>query len=267
MSIKPIGVQLYSLRSYAEKDFAAVLKKVADIGYKYVEPAGLWNIRPRDFRKILDDLGLEMISSHTPWCNYWTQLGECMDTADALGLDKVVCGYWEKDYDDLDSIKRTAENTNKMMEILKRNGLTLFQHNHYMEFRRLDGRIKYDIYREMCPGIKFEMDCFWSTNHGVEDSVEMLKQFADDTILIHMKDGVTTQQVSGDNMVNGFQQCKVDLMPLGTGELPIPQLVKAMPDHIQAIIVELDYCNVEMNQAIEQSYHYMVDNGLAYGNK
>ena len=40
--MKPIGVQLYSLRELAAKDFAAVLKKVADIGYKYVEPAGFW---------------------------------------------------------------------------------------------------------------------------------------------------------------------------------------------------------------------------------
>ena len=34
----PIGVQLYSLRELAQKDFVAVLKKVADIGYKLVEP-------------------------------------------------------------------------------------------------------------------------------------------------------------------------------------------------------------------------------------
>ena len=60
--MKPIGVQLYSLRSLAQDDFVSVLKKVADIGYKYVEPAGLWNLRPREFKKIIADLGLEMIS-------------------------------------------------------------------------------------------------------------------------------------------------------------------------------------------------------------
>ena len=267
MTPKPIGVQLYSLREYAKKDFISELEFVARVGYKYVEPAGLWNIRPREFRKVIDDLGLQMISSHTPWANHSYELGEVMDTADALGLDKVVCGYWEKEFADLDAIKRTAENTRGMMEILKRNGFTLFEHNHYMEFRRLDGRIKYDIYRELCPGIKFELDCFWSTSNGNEDAVEMLKMFADDTILLHMKDGVTTQNVSGDNMVNGFQQCKVDLMPLGTGTLPIPELIKAAPDHVEAVIVELDYCNIEMRKAIEQSYHYLVDNGLATGNK
>ena len=56
--LKPLAVQLYSLRQYAEKDFVAVLKRVADIGYKAVEPAGFWNLSPAEFKKIIDDAGL-----------------------------------------------------------------------------------------------------------------------------------------------------------------------------------------------------------------
>ena len=33
------------------------------------------------------------------------------------------------------------------------------------------------------------------------------------------------------------------------------------------IVVELDYCNIEMVAAIEMSYKYMTENGLAAGNK
>ena len=40
----PIGVQLYSLRELAQKDFVAVLKKVADIGYKLFETSGFWDV-------------------------------------------------------------------------------------------------------------------------------------------------------------------------------------------------------------------------------
>ena len=46
--LKPIDVELYSLREYAEKDFAGVLKRVAAIGYKAVEPAGIWNLTPAE---------------------------------------------------------------------------------------------------------------------------------------------------------------------------------------------------------------------------
>ena len=60
---------------------------------------------------------------------------------------------------------------------------------------------------------------------------------------------------------------KIDLLPLGTGTLPIPELIKAAPAQVEAVIVELDYCNIDMWTAIEQSYKYMNENGLAEGNK
>ncbi len=265
--MKPIGVQLYSLREKVGYDFVSVLKRVADIGYKYVEPAGLWNIRPREFRKVLDDLGLDMVSSHTPWASDARDLGEIMDTADALGLKKIVCGYWIADFADLDAIKRTAENTNKMQEILAANGFTLVEHNHDFEFQRIDGKIKYEIYKELCPNLKYQIDCFWSTNRGTEDPVEMLKKFADKTVSVHMKDGVVTQNVSGDKLVKGILDRKVDLLPLGQGTLPIKEIVSALPESVEAIIVELDYSQVEMYQAIEESYKFMTENQLAKGNK
>lgn len=264
---KPIGLQLYSLRERAADDFPAVLKKAADIGYRYVEPAGFWNLRPTEFKKMIADLGLEMVSSHSPWARDPRVLGEIMEVADILGLDKIVCGYGPDEFKDLDSIKRTAERTRGILEVVGRNGFTLFQHNHDFEFQRLDGRLKYEIYREMVPGLKFQIDCFWSTNLGVEDPVEMLKLFADDTISIHMKDGVCKQDVGGREMVNGILERKVELMPLGTGTLPIKELVAAAPDSAQAIIVELDYCNIDMLTAVEQSYRYLVENGLALGNR
>ncbi|MBR0459130.1 MAG: sugar phosphate isomerase/epimerase [Victivallales bacterium] len=266
--LKPIGVQLYSLRQAASQDFVKVLKRVADIGYVNVEPAGFWNMRPSVFKKVIDDLGLKIISSHTPWAHEPKELGQLMDIADILGLKNMVCGYRGDDFKDMDSIKRTADNTRAMMEILQRNGFQLFQHNHDFEFQRLDGRIKYDIYRELVgPGLKFEIDCFWSTSLGKEDPVEMLKMFAKDTILLHMKDGHAEQRVVGNDMVNGILERHVELMPLGTGELPIPALIEAAPEQVESVIVELDSCIIDMDTAIEQSYHYLVDNHLAKGNK
>lgn len=263
MSLFPLSLQLYSLRAQAERDFVAVLKKVAAIGYKRVQPGGIWNLRPKELRHILDDLGLTMVSSHTPWANSASSLGEVMEIADALGLDSVVCGYSAKEFSSLDNIKATAENTNRMREILLRNGFVLFQHNHEFEFERLDGRLKYEIYRDLCLGIKFEIDCFWSTNLGKEDPVEMLKTFADDTILIHLKDGYCRQEVTGNAYVNGFLERHVDLQPLGRGELPIPALIGATPEQVREIVVELDYCDIDMFEAVKESFDYMISNKLA----
>ena len=264
---KPLSVQLYSLRERAEKDFVAVLKDVAAMGYKGVEPAGFWNIRPSQFRKIVNDLGMEIYSSHSPWAQNARNLGECMDIAASLGLDTIVCGYGPKEFENLDAIKRTAEMTSKMAQTLKENNFTLFQHNHAFEFERLDGRLKYDIYRELCPEVYFELDAYWSSNFGEEDPVENMKMLSDRTIFLHIKDGILRQAKAEQTMVNGLLDRKIDLVPLGTGDMNIPGVIAAAPEQVRCIVVELDYCNIDMTEAIAKSYKYMTENGLALGNK
>ena len=44
--VRDIGVQLYSLSEKSKEDFPSVLKLVADIGYKAVEPAGFFGLSP-----------------------------------------------------------------------------------------------------------------------------------------------------------------------------------------------------------------------------
>lgn len=268
---KPLAVQLYSLREYSKtkEDFIGVVKRVAEIGFQAVEPAGFHDIAPAEFKTLLDDLGLKLYSSHSPWIHNADEAPVIIDTLGQLGLDICVCGYGPNEFKDLDAIKATAENTNKIIEKLKPAGITLFQHNHYWEFERLNGKLKYDLYRELCPGVKYEIDCFWSTNKGSENAVNMLKDFAQDTILLHMKDGVCRQQASLDGLKNGLLDMKIDLLPLGTGDLPIKDLVKAAPDSVRAIVVELDYVaeGLDMWESIEKSYQFMTSNGLGAGNK
>ena len=65
-----IGLQLYTIRDAMGTDVTGSLKKVSDIGYKYLELAGYANgkfygYEPADFRKLVNDLGMEILSSHT----------------------------------------------------------------------------------------------------------------------------------------------------------------------------------------------------------
>ena len=263
---KKIALQLYSLRDYAKKDFPAALKKAAEIGFTAVEPAGFWNVRPSQFKKMVNDLGMEICSSHAPWAHTPDNLGEVMDLADDLGLKTVVCGYGPNDFKDLDAIRRTADNTNAMLEVLHANGYSLMQHNHYWEFQRLGGELKYEIYRKLCPGVQYQIDCYWSGAIGQEYPRKMLELFLNDTISIHMKDGAW-ENCEGITMKNGILDCQIDLLPLGEGELPIPDLIRLLPDRIENVIVELDYCRVEMFEALRRSYRYLVSTGLCRGNR
>jgi len=258
--IKPIDVELYSLREYCEKDFPGTLKRVADIGFKAVEPAGLWNREPAEVKKMLDDLGLKIFTDHSVGGKA-EESGRTAEKLHALGLNNVCTGFWQDAFADEDAIKRSADQTNTLIEAYKKYDITVYQHNHYWEFGRLpDGRLKYDVYDALCPDLKYQLDCFWSTNRGIEDPVAILMKYAPKCISIHIKDGKCYPDPNGG-------EPKVDLMPLGTGDLPIPELVKLIPDSVLSIIVELDYANIDMWDAITQSYHYMTSNGFAAGNK
>lgn len=255
----PISVQLYSLRGmmqsgYEKEDFIQVLKWVADVGYKGVEPAGFWGLTPKELRKITTDLGLEISSSHTPWFREPGQIQEIADTAGALGLKTACCGFGPDDFKDLDSIRRTADKVNKLQELAEQNGLTLFQHNHAWEFAKVDGRYAYDLYVELCPKIKFELDAYWSANHGANDPAEMVGRFRDRCILMHVKDGTFRPEIP--------------MLPLGTGKMDIPAVVAAADPAVNKwMIVELDCCAIDMNYALKLSYRYMVSNGICAGNK
>ena len=50
----PVGLQVYSVRDYAAKDLEGTMKKLKEIGYDYVEPAGLYNYTAEEYRAILD---------------------------------------------------------------------------------------------------------------------------------------------------------------------------------------------------------------------
>jgi hypothetical protein len=65
-----VGIQLYSVRDDMMKDPKGSLSQLAKIGYVYVEHANyvdqkFYGFLAPEFRKVLDGIGLKMISGHT----------------------------------------------------------------------------------------------------------------------------------------------------------------------------------------------------------
>ena len=65
MSRIPIALELYSVREDAAEDTVGTLEAVAKMGYEGVEFAGYYGHSAEDLRKICDDLGLQIIGTHT----------------------------------------------------------------------------------------------------------------------------------------------------------------------------------------------------------
>lgn len=252
---KPISVQLYSLRQQSEKDFVGVLKRVAKMGYKGVEPAGFYGLKPAELKKIVTDLGMVISSSHSPWISDVSKVQEAVDTAGVFGLDIVCTGYGPDDFKDIPTIKVTAEKTKKIVEKLKGTGLSLFLHNHYWEFERIDGKLKYDYFLDICPDVKLELDIYWAANFGAENPAKHLAAYKKRTILLHVKDGSLNR--SDENMT-----------AVGKGKNNIDEIIPAAdPNVLRWLVVELDNCGTDMYEAVEESYKYLVKKGFAEGNK
>ena len=65
---KQIGIEFYTVRDLMATDYEGVVAKLAQIGYKEVEPASGYNhMDPKSFRAMLDRYGLSMPSTHTDY--------------------------------------------------------------------------------------------------------------------------------------------------------------------------------------------------------
>lgn len=254
MRKRKLGVQMYSLRAEAEKfGLAYALKAVADMGYMVAQPAGFFDYagRPRELKALLNDLNLELAPCSMPI--KLDSIQETIDLAGELGLNQIIAGFYgPKNFETLDAIKATADEVNAVIEKLKPAGIDLVQHNHAWEFEQLDGRLKYDIYFELCPEVKVELDAYWSQNYGANNAADMMRHLYDRTVLIHMKDGTGRREGS-------------HIRPLGEGCLNIREILEAAPENIDNVIVELDTSPYNQIIALQKSYDYMVAQGLGIG--
>jgi sugar phosphate isomerase/epimerase len=249
--MKPIALQLYTVRDAAAAGFPAVLKRVAGIGYRGVEFAGLHGMAPAEVKRIVDDLDLEVSSAHMalPTTGNAQQL---IDECQTLGAPKLVTGPGGP-IDTMGNVLACADKLNAAVELLSGAGIAFGLHNHWAEFEEVEGRLPEDVLLNNVPGLFAQLDVYWITVGG-PDPVATVARLKDRAPLLHIKDGLV--------------EPKEPHTAVGQGKLDIPAIVKAAdPNVLDWLIVELDSCATDMWEAVEQSYAYMVGNGLAAGNK
>jgi len=252
-NIPAISVQLYSLREACATDFDGVLTRLAEIGFKGVEPFHLFDKTPQDFSAQVTALGMQVSSTHTPWVNRTDDLQEVIDTVQALGLTRAAGGFMPEDFADRETLQRTIEQTAAYVEALRPHGLTLFLHNHFWEFDDIDGRPAYHYLQDAVADVEFELDTYWAANFGHNDPVAELTRVRQRTPLIHVKDGP---------LIKGQANVAV-----GQGQMDIPALFAAAdPTVLSWAVVELDACDTDMMTAVADSYRYLTSHQLAQGN-
>ncbi|MGQ9619556.1 MAG: sugar phosphate isomerase/epimerase family protein, partial [Bacteroidales bacterium] len=220
-----VGLQLYSVRADMSKDPSGSLKQVSVMGYVYVEHANYVNgkfygYEPKDFRKVLDDLGLKMISGHTAlnpnhWDNSkkdfadsWKKL---VEDAAILGQQYVVSPAMNQaQYRTYDDLMKTMEIFNKAGELCKKYKMKFGYHNHDFEFKvEFNGEKMFDIIMKTIDPkmVIIQLDIGNLYNGGAR-AIDVVKKYPGRWENIHVKDEIQTESgryescIVGEGIVN-----------------------------------------------------------------
>lgn len=248
----PIALQLYTLREYAQQDFEGTVRRVAEMGYVGVEPAGFPGSTPEAAGRLFRELGLQVPSAHTG-----LPLGdtkhEVLDAMAAIGCPRIVTGKGPDDFNTMDKIKATCDLFNEANAAAKEAGLAFGIHNHWWEYTPVEGVYPYRVMLErLDPDILFEIDTYWVQTAGC-DVAEVLREVGERAPLLHIKDGpcVKTEPMTA----------------VGAGVMDFPAILAAAGDVPQWLIVEQDRTAGDMVADVKASYAYLVGNSLARGSR
>lgn len=225
-----VGLQLYTIRDAMAADVLGTLQKVSDLGYKNLELADYANgkfygYEPTEFRKIVNDMGMDIISSHTSV----EAEGITSESAKKMANDHAILGVkycvqpWIEEVDrNIESYKRMIGDWNEVGKIMKSTGIQFGYHNHNFEFANINGVVPYyDIFMPEMDAdlITMELDMYWATKAG-QDPVEMFNKYPGRFQLFHFKD-------MAEKSAPFYEVIKDDITSVGAGLIDFKRIYKA----------------------------------------
>ena len=233
------GIQLYSVRDVAKNDLYAALKCVADIGYKFVEFAGFFGNDAATVRGWLDELGLEVCSTHTdPEELTPGRIKETIEYHKTIGNKNIIMpGIW---YNTEKELNYSVELINYAKDALEKEGITLGYHNHYKEFYTMDyGKVVHKEF-ENRTDVDFEIDTFWAYYAG-EDPIALLERLKDRIKIIHLKDGLADRKGKA----------------LGEGYAPVKEVLEKAIELGFTIVVESEGLDPTGPEEVERCFKFL----------
>ncbi len=259
-NLGPIGVQLWSVKDVLEKDVPGTLQQLAAIGYKEIESfpgekGHYYGNDPKTFKKMLDDVGLKLVSSHvgsgtkTGKADGWQQatllnnFAALADKAAETGQTYLTCSWTDESL--RGDMKGVADMLNKSGEICKKAGLQFAYHNHDFEFKKVGDTTLYDYMLDNTNAdlVKYEMDIYWVVR-GERDPKEYFSKYNNRFHLGHIKDM--------------DKQDKTKNTEIGNGSINFADLIKAGKDAgMKHLIVEQESFTRPSMESMKMNYEYL----------
>ena len=232
------GLQLYSVRDVTESDLEGTLKKVAEIGYRYVEFAGFFGHSAEEVKAMLDRYGLIVSGTHSGLGDLDADFEGTVKYHKTIGnTNYIVPGAPTWTAAELDE---TIEKMNKYQPMLAAEGIRMAYHNHDGEFKpNADGQIPHEE-MERRTNIDFQIDTFWAFVAG-KDPVEVITRLKDRVHVIHLKDGLR----------NGHGYA------LGEGEAPVAAVREKAIELGMHMVVESETLQPDGISEVTRCFNYL----------
>ncbi len=250
---RPLGVQLYTVRSLVDQDLPGTLAAIRKIGYQTVETfVAEYKMSAGDLRKAILDAGLRVPSAHFGYNDFAARF----DYAKELGVECVVCSSIPASIaDSADGYKRAAEQYNAWGEQAKKLGFRFGFHNHNSEFKLYGGVPGLEILlANTDPSlVQWQMDVYWVAQAGF-DPVEMLRKHGSRMQSLHLKDRKPNVPTSTDT-----GPASAHFTEVGEGTLDWPSILRlAARYHIPNMYVEQDQTDRPPLESLKISYTNLV---------
>jgi len=217
-SIRPLGLELYTVRRELAADPERTLAAVAAIGYSYVEV--VWTglkTPPAALRTMLDHAGLRARSGHIgtrPLENGWEQQ---LDDARTLGHDYLfVASLPDSQRRTLDEWRQWADRLNRAGEIARRHDIWLGFHNEPDNFPPIEGKVPYDVFVERLDSsvVRLQFDIGNAAMAGA-DPLQYLTRWRERIASLHVKDVPTVGKMADTELGAGVLDLKTMLGAVG----------------------------------------------------
>lgn len=202
-----VGIQLYSVRDEMKADPMGTLKQLAAMGYKHVEHANyidrkFYGWQAKEFKKILNDLGMTMPSGHTVMrADHWDAGKKdftdawkyTVEDAAILGQQFVISPSMSEEVRRNESkLKQFMEIFNKSGELCKKSGMKFGYHNHHFEFNEKFGdQTLYDIIlTNTDPNLVMQQLDVGNMYNGGAKAGDIIKKYPGRFESMHVKDEV-----------------------------------------------------------------------------
>lgn len=238
--MKPVGLQLYTLRRPFGEDPIGTLERIKQVGYDSVEFAAPLDMDFAPLSARMKEIALDCPSVHVGLADINGRPERVLAVAKELGCRFIVLPFVDPKDADWHAVVKQID---AFAKVAKDQGFRFAYHHHHFEFDNSRGFRPFDVLvGESDPALlNFELDVYWLKKGG-EEPVDMINRLGGRVKLLHLKD-----MAPDGNMTD-----------VGSGTLDFPAMIAAgRAVGVEHMFVEHDVPPKPYWPSVETSVNYL----------